>query len=104
MKPHVKIYLKALGYDLGQPNQYRTSELSNTRAKDIHHIISRGRGGEDRIENLMGLNRHEHLTYGDKNIYMPTLLLAHRDFLKANGVKYDNNWFEEKLLEYSGKS
>ena len=99
MQKHTKIYYKALGH-LEDPSGYVPSELSNTKAVDIHHIISRGRGGEDRIENLMALNRHEHQVYGDKNIYLPTLLLEHRSFLKQNNVEFDNNWFEDQLTKY----
>lgn len=100
MRKHTKIYFKALGYDMHDPTQFIPSELGGKTAKDIHHIIGRGRGGEDRIENLMALTRKEHLDYGDINIMIPTLLLEHRTFLKENNVPFNNEWFEEKLKKY----
>jgi hypothetical protein len=102
MKKHVKIYLKAFGYDLGQPDQFVKCEITGNGAKDIHHIISRGKGGEDRIENLMALTRQKHLDYGDKKIHMATLLLTHRTELKEQGIPFDNDWFEENLKKYTG--
>lgn len=68
------------------------------------HIIGKGRGGEDRIENLMAGTRMVHNDYGDRNIYIPTLLMTHRTYLKKNGVDFDNQWFEEKLKFYTNKN
>ena len=100
MKKHTKIYFDALGYDTGDPTQFVPSELGGKTAKDIHHIIGRGRGGKDRIENLMALTRQEHIDYGDKNVLVPTLLLEHRTFLRRNNVPFDNDWFEQQLKKY----
>ena len=102
MKKHTKIYLKAFGYDLADPNQFIPSELGGRKAVDIHHIISRGKGGEDRIENLIALTRMEHDVYGDKKIYMCTLLLEHRTALKRANIEFDNDWFEDNLKKYTG--
>ena len=104
MKPHVKIYLEAFGYDTGDPGQFIPSELSGKKSVTIHHIIGRGRGGKDHIENLIALTMAEHRDYGEINVMIPTLLLEHRKALIENNIDFDNDWFEEKLLEYSGKS
>lgn len=101
---HTKIYCRALGYDVDDPSFFIPCELTGNRANDCHHIISRGKGGEDRIENLMALTRQKHFEMGDKNIYMPTLLLHHRTFLKAMAVEFDNDWFEDKLRFYTYKN
>jgi hypothetical protein len=99
---HTKLYLETLGYDLEDPGQYVPSELGPAKkAADIHHIIGRGKCGEDRIENLMALTRQEHIDYGDKNIHMGTLLLAHRTFLKERNIEFDNEWFENNLKKYT---
>ena len=71
MKKHTKIYFKALGYNL---NDFIACEISGQPAIDIHHLISRGRGGTDRIENLMALTRELHIKLGDKNQYMYKLI------------------------------
>ncbi len=97
---HTKIYLKALGHDLGDPNQYIESELSPKKAVDIHHIISRGKGGEDRIENLMAVTREEHNYYGDKKEWMCFLLNKHREYLKNRGVEFSENWFKDQINKY----
>lgn len=101
MKAHTKIYMDACGYDI---SDFIPCELTGNKAVDIHHIISRGKGGEDRIENLMALTRQKHHDYGDKKIYMATLLLEHRTFLKQMGVEFDNNWFEDQLKKYTYKN
>ena len=104
MKKHTKIYLTALGYDLGDPSQFFECELTGNRAVDVHHIIGRGKGDEDRIENLMALTRQKHHDYGDKTVLIPTLLLEHKSFLDSRGVEYDQKWFDEKMKYYIAKS
>lgn len=99
MKKHTQIYIRSLGYDL---TDFMPSELSGKRGQDVHHIIGRGKCGEDRIENLMLLTREEHLKYGDKKKYMLKLLTEHRFFLEVNGVHFDNEWFLEKINYYEG--
>ena len=100
MKKHTAIYLKAFGYDLGQPDQFVRCERTGNKAVDIHHIISRGRGGEDRIENLMALTRHQHAEYGDKNQYIFQLLLDHEQAMKDAGVKYDQQYMKQLKERY----
>lgn len=97
MKNHTKIYLQALDY---RPGEFIPSELSGQKAVDIHHIISRGRGGKDRIENLMALTREEHLKYGDKKEWMYFLLVKHLGFLHRKGVECSNDWFNDQLKKY----
>lgn len=80
------------------------SELSGTRAVDIHHIDCKGMGGtgkEDRIENLMAVTRQEHLKYGDKKHHMVFLYESHRSFLLMHGVHFEEEYFELKIQEYS---
>ena len=100
MKKHTSIYLNAFGYDTTDNNSYVPSEISEDRAVDIHHIIGRGKKGEDRIENLMALTRLEHQEYGDKVCYMVYLFKIHRKILENNNIEFDNDWFEEKIKEY----
>lgn len=76
------------------------SEISGQKAVDTHHIISRGRGGDDRIENLMALTREEHVEFGDKNEWMYFLLIRHYDFLNKKGVAFSKAWFESMFNKY----
>ncbi len=61
MQKHTKIYIESMGYS---PVDFICCELTGQKAVDIHHIIGRGRGGSDRIENLMALTREKHDRYG----------------------------------------
>ena len=97
MQKHTKIYFKSLGH---VPGDFIACEISGQPAIDIHHLISRGRGGTDRIENLMALTRELHIKLGDKQQYMYKLLITHRQFLEDNGVKFDNNYFNELIKKY----
>tara|TARA_B110001450_G_scaffold8395_1_gene8412 strand:+ start:297 stop:596 length:300 start_codon:yes stop_codon:yes gene_type:complete len=97
MQKHTKIYFKSLGH---VPGDFIACEISGQPAIDIHHITGRGRGGTDRIENLMALTRELHNKLGDKQQYMYKLLITHRDFLQNNGVKFDNNYFNELIKKY----
>ena len=96
MRNHTKIYLTAFGLDLSDSNQYVRSELSDTKGVDIHHIVNR----EDRIENLMLLNRDEHVLHGEIKSSMYMLLWVHRAYLEEHGIEYDNSWFEKYLQQY----
>lgn len=63
------------------------SEISGRPAADIHHIKSRGMGGDptgkrDVIENLMALTREEHDRYGDKAQYVDWLKDVHRSYME----------------------
>lgn len=94
MKPHTKIYFKALNYDISEP--FIPSELSGSKAVDLHHIVNR----EDRIENLMALTREEHIEHGEIKSSTKMLLQKHRNFLEFNCVPYDSNWFDKHLEIY----
>ena len=48
----------------------------------------------------MALTRELHIKLGDKQQYMFKLLITHRQFLEDNGVKFDNNYFNELLKKY----
>ena len=100
MKKHTKIYMNALGYS---ETDFIPSELSGKKAVDIHHIIGRGKGGEDRIENLMALTREEHQEFGDKKFYMIYLLYEHAHFLKNKGSEYDKEYLLNKIMEYDNR-
>jgi hypothetical protein len=97
MKKHTQIYIKALGY---HEQDFMPCEVSGHKGIDVHHIISRGKLGQDRIENLMLLARDRHIELGDKANQMVFLLNTHRDFLVDNGVKFNNEWFNEKINFY----
>ncbi|WP_424493912.1 hypothetical protein [Salinimicrobium sp. GXAS 041] len=97
------IYLNAFGYSKGD---FIPSELSGGRAVDVCHILSRGMGGDpqknlNRIENLMAQTREEHLQLGDKKQTTAYQFRKHRDFLEANGVKYDKKWMQKQIEKYS---
>lgn len=94
MKLHTKIYMKALGYDI---SDFMPCEVTGQRGVDIHHIVSR----ENRIENLMLLTREAHSNYGEIKDRMVFLLDTHRDFLKSNGVSFNNDWFKDKIEHYN---
>ena len=94
---HTALYMAAFGYGNAD---FIPSELSGQKAVDTHHIAARSLGGtktEDRIENLMGLTREEHLEYGDKKQYMAFLYRKHRDFMSDNGVKFNREWIEGEI-------
>lgn len=93
--------MDAMGYTIGD---YIPCEISGSPANDIHHIIGRGKGGDDRIENLMSISRRNHQQYGDKVKYMKYLLMTHKIRLIEKGVKFDNDWFEKRMEEYSNRS
>ena len=94
MKPHTKLYIKSLGYDI---SDFMPCEISGQKGVDIHHIVDR----TNRIENLMLLTREIHAKYGEVKSKMSYLLIAHRAFLSDNGVKFDKNWFKEQIEKYS---
>jgi len=89
--------MKAFNYVL---DDFIPSEISGLRGVDIHHIIGRGKKGEDRIENLMCLTREEHQELGDKKEKMIELLNCHRKFLQVFNVPFDVEWFREKIKFY----
>ena len=85
--------MKALGYDI---SDYMACELTGSPGIDIHHIVTR----ENRIENLMLLTREAHVENGEIKDRMVYLLEEHRTFLMCNGVRFDNNWFENHINKY----
>jgi len=97
MQKHTKIYMDAMGYT---DTDFIPCEISGKRANDTHHIIGRGKGGEDRIENLMAITRDNHLKYGDKRQHMVDLLFIHESKLKLKGVEYDHQWFRDNYKRY----
>ena len=102
MQKHTEIYMLALGYD---ETDFIPSEISGEKAVDIAHISARGMGGnpikdKDRIENLMAQTREEHLRLGDKKEFMAYQYEIHRQFLADCGVKFDNDYFEQKIRQY----
>ena len=100
MQKYVKIYLEAFGHDIGDQTSFVPSEISEDRSQDIHHLIGRGKGGEDRIENLMAVTRQEHISYGDKKDYMVMLFKIHRKRLILANIEFDEDWFQEKIRFY----
>lgn len=103
IQTYTKVYFEAFGYDYEDDSVFVPSELTGKKAVDIHHIIGRGKCGENRIENLMALTREEHVKYGDKVSSMVVLLEIHRDFLGKHNIEYDNNWFEKWITHYKSK-
>lgn len=102
LKKHTTIYLQALGYN---PCDFIPSEISGSKAIDIHHIECKGMGGnpigdKDRIENLQALTREEHDSLGDKSEHMAFLFQKHMEFLDINGVKYDREYLLSKIEHY----
>ena len=101
LKKHTKIYLTAFGFDLSDSNQFIPSEINGRKAVDIHHIIGRGKGGQDRIENLMALTRLQHQEWGDKKNLIWNLLSMHRQHMKEYNVQFDNDWIQEQMNKYA---
>ena len=97
MKPHTKRYMKACGYDI---SDFIPSELSGAKAVDIHHIIGRGKGGPDCIENLMALTREEHQNFGDKIQHMVFLFDMHEQFLQSGKIEYDYELLNDLKKKY----
>ena len=94
MRKHTQIYIKALGYHV---TDFMPCELTGLVGVDIHHVVNR----ENRIENLMLLTREKHIQFGEIKSKMVYLLEEHRLFLDVNGVKFDNEWFETHIKQYS---
>ena len=77
MKNHTKVYMDYFGYG---EDDFISCEVCEKRAVDVHHINCRGMGGskeKDVIENLMGLCRECHLSYGDIESLTKTLKELH---------------------------
>lgn len=96
-KEHTRVYYASFGYTVAD---FVPCEICGLRAVDINHIDCRGMGGTDdplynSIENLMGTCRDHHVQYGDKKEFRPFLIETHFEFMSANGVKYDKEFFEK---------
>ena len=94
---YVALYMACFGYG---DTDFIPSELSGDRAVDVHHIKA-GNDRQDRIENLMGLTRGEHTEYGDKTQHMAMLFRRHKKFMQDNGVRFDEEWINQKITAYS---
>jgi len=103
MKKHTKIYMKAFGYEIGDqiPCEF-SPEFSGVTVDDVHHINSRGMGGDpkgvkDCIENLMGVSRHYHDRCEGKfrPISKEDQIETHFNFLRKHGIKFNENWHNE---------
>lgn len=99
MVKYKKIYLKEFNYCI---QDFIPSELTGKKAVDIHHIIGRGKQGQDRIENLMALTREEHIMYGDRKDKMVMLLKRHQEILEQRGITFDKEYFNDKITQYGG--
>ena len=73
-----KKYLKYFNYG---DQDYVPSEYSGLPAQDIHHILPRGKGGTDDIENLMALTREEHNRAHDDPEFNKRLKVVHLSHL-----------------------
>ncbi len=87
MKKHTKIYLDYFNFKIPEDC---FCEICGNPAKDIHHIDSRGMGGDpkgkkDVIENLMALCRECHQEYGDVLELKEKLTEVHLKFMQYNG-------------------
>lgn len=94
---HTAIYMAAFGYG---DTDYIPSELSGDPCVDLHHIDCKGSGGsksKDRIENIIGLTRGEHIEYGDKKQWMSFLYMKHMDFMLQSGVRFDRDWIQGEI-------
>lgn len=87
MKKHTKIYLNYFGYQIPEDV---FCEVCRSPAVDIHHIDSRGMGGDpqgkkDVIENLQALCRACHDNYGDDPSCFDKLTEVHLRCMEING-------------------
>lgn len=84
MKKHTRIYLKAMGYDIGEFILCEWCQRSE--AVDCHHIEPRGMGSsklKDTPENIIGLCRYCHLDAEAKRISKEELSERHLTNLKC---------------------
>ena len=95
MKKHTRLYLDFFGFKIPEDC---VCEICESPSVDIHHLKSRGMGGDpkgkkDVIENLMAVCRKCHDECGDVPAKMEMLTEIHLKFMKYNGLK-------NKYLEY----
>src|SRR3990167_393178 len=84
---HKQIYFDFFGYD---SSSFIPCEICEKTAVDIHHIESRGRGGDKTgekniIENLMALCRKCHTEFGDKKELKEKLKSVHNLHILTHG-------------------
>lgn len=84
MKKHTQIYMNYFGYKDGD---WIACEICEKKAVDIHHIDSRGMGGDpkgkkDVIDNLMAVCRLCHDTFGDIPEAKELLYKIHKSRMK----------------------
>ncbi len=89
MKYHTQVYMDAFGFTIAD---FVPCEICGNKAVDIHHIESRGMGGnpsgdKDVIENLMASCRSCHLEYGDIPDLIEMLKKIHLKYIDTNGIK-----------------
>jgi len=77
MQKHTKLYFQFFGYG---EQDFIPSEISGTKAVDIHHIFGRGKD-HDIIENLIALNREEHQAAHKE---LPHFYLSEDDLISAH--------------------
>jgi len=87
MQKHTKIYMDYFGYTTAD---FIPCEVCGTQAVDIHHIETRGMGGDpkkskDKIENLQAVCRNCHIAYGDITDYKEKLKEVHLKFMEIYG-------------------
>ena len=102
MREHTKVYMNHFEYG---ESDFIQCEILGVRANDIHHIECRGAGGttkEENIDNLMALDRVVHLIYGDKQIHMDFLTVAHQRFLRDQTPYIRVNPYHESFEELIG--
>ena len=88
------------GYFGYSKNDFVPSELSGLMAVDICHIIGKGRGGKNNIENLMAKTREEHAAFGDINELIPNLLKMHYLFMETRQPIFDHTPTREEILNW----
>ena len=80
MKNHTKVYMKHFGYGM---DEFIPSEVSGSRATDIHHLVFRSQGGTDVIDNLIELTREEHEQAHKDRSYNEYLKVLHAKKLRV---------------------
>ena len=76
------------------------SELSGLLAVDVCHIVGKGRGGKNNIENLMAKTREEHAAFGDINELIPNLLKMHYLFMETRKPIFDHTPTRDEILNW----
>ena len=64
------------------------------------HIVGKGRGGKNNIENLMAKTREEHAAFGDINELIPNLLKMHYVFMETRKPIFDHTPTRDEILNW----